>query len=61
MIGLALMARDLAEKRNDGTKLNDGSSHRVPVSRLTASVDHCYTTSREYYAIIDRISRGERP
>jgi hypothetical protein len=60
MIGLALMARDLAEKRNDDTKLNAGGEGRVPVSRELAK-DCCYTTSREYYAIIDRIARGQKP
>lgn len=62
MLGLALLACALAETRTDGSLaayFNGGCWG--PVQRHAAQSTRAYAASREYYAIIDRISRGERP
>jgi hypothetical protein len=67
MLGLALMARDLAERRrarhNLGhvVKMGDGSSNRLPRPRPDVLSDPLFDVSREYYSIIDRLSRGGKP
>lgn len=58
MIGLAMMAANLAHQRIGGLPLSDGSNW-TPYERK--EVDHNTPNSREYYRIIDRISRGEQP
>lgn len=60
MLGLALMARALAERRNQPTQIGDGGLGRIPVPRAE-TVHPWYSVSAEYYAIIDRITRGEKP
>ncbi len=54
-IVLAWMAMELAKHRNGGCAPGDG---RIPYSR---EATRSAPSSQEYYAIIDRIARGEQP
>lgn len=56
MLGLALMAVDLAVKRT-GYGGPQGVSPRSNVQRSP----RFFAFSAEYYRIIDRLSRGEKP
>jgi hypothetical protein len=66
MMGLACMAGDLANLRNSHepsySTIGSMWNGSVPVSRRTAELNpECFAASAEYYRIIDRISRGEKP
>lgn len=52
MLGLALMAWELAKRREDGDGVVGGPMPRHMVERCT----HGYDISREYYRIIDRVA-----
>jgi hypothetical protein len=65
MHGLAMMAAQLAEKRVgygpfQGQRENFGS-YMEPRRNLRRYARDWMQFSREYYRIIDRIARGERP
>jgi hypothetical protein len=62
MIGLARMAWGLAYRRVSKKNYPCGAIGPYPVSRVLMNIDPMmYPVSREYYAIIDRITRGEQP
>lgn len=66
MIGLARMAANLADARTKAYRERRGwggihfEIGANPARRDTAA-EAGYPASREYYRIIDRITRGERP
>jgi hypothetical protein len=61
MMGLADMAMRLAEERGpNSTKGFWTTRHLDPAPRKCARPE-THPVSAEYYAIIDRISRGEKP
>jgi hypothetical protein len=58
-IALAMMAANLAHMRVSGLPLVLDHGGWTPFERQY--VDHSTPNSREYYEIIDRLSRGEQP
>jgi len=67
MIGLARMAANLADARTARYRRRrhwggiDFARGYRPARRDTAQDARKYPASAEYYAIIDRITRGEKP
>jgi hypothetical protein len=63
MIGLALMAMNLAEERlkDSGTLAPNFFGNKAPVSPRSRDDLWMYPISQEYYAICSRIEAGEKP
>lgn len=60
MMGLAYMAMRLAQRRTGGILFRgDGTADPVPRDRL--DVYGPWPASIEYYRIIDRLTKGEKP
>lgn len=67
MLGLAMMAAELAEKRKNRGRRFPAGIHRRDGTLSIASREYARKAassvpcSAEYYRICDRVTRGERP
>jgi len=62
MLGLLKMAKDLAERRTSGSMFHWDAGDSPLERRYVMEYPECvYPCTREYYRILDSISRGEKP